>query len=369
MKTAIHFVYGVVACKNFVLPILLSDRCNSNIICLENPADELDSIASSSRLHVEELNFRTSLNPLRNIKNIAELFFILKKYKPNTIVAHMSTCAFLPLFVSFILQTESRIYFCHGAPYLGYFGIKRLILKLYEISLLLMSNKVIAVSPSVANELRLLGVRRSIFNTHPGSSCGLPNTKYAKKLEVDHKIKNIYNKHGLDIIYVGRPHVRKGFYDLLNILKILDRDKFDIRVKIFGFEENEVKGKYRNLNLQNINIQYMGFVNYMRRHYVDADIVILPSHHEGFGYALLEGAAAGCALVSSQIAGPDAVVFPSRNGFLVDAGDIENYSLVISKYYKNRNILCKHMKFSYNLSKRYSEKNIVGQVLNYLNNK
>ena len=51
----------------------------------------------------------------------------------------------------------------------------------------------------------------------------------------------------------------------------------------------------------------------------DADVVALPSYHEGLPKALLEGAASGCALVASDIAGCRPVVLDGVNGRLVES--------------------------------------------------
>lgn len=58
-----------------------------------------------------------------------------------------------------------------------------------------------------------------------------------------------------------------------------------------------------------------------------SDIVALPSYHEGLPKALLEGAASGCALVASDIAGCRPVVADEVNGRLVPPRDVEHLAM------------------------------------------
>ena len=52
-----------------------------------------------------------------------------------------------------------------------------------------------------------------------------------------------------------------------------------------------------------------------------SSITILPSIREGFGYALLEGAASGNALLTFNMIGPDSLVKNNYNGILIPYGE------------------------------------------------
>ena len=60
----------------------------------------------------------------------------------------------------------------------------------------------------------------------------------------------------------------------------------------------------------------LGYVTEMNQYYAACDVVTLPSWHEGIPYSLLEGAAAGRALVASNIPGIDSLIRHNQNGLL-----------------------------------------------------
>ncbi len=49
--------------------------------------------------------------------------------------------------------------------------------------------------------------------------------------------------------------------------------------------------------------------------YLATDVVVVPSEHEGFCYALLEGAARECALICSDILGLTQLLLIKEMGF------------------------------------------------------
>jgi glycosyltransferase involved in cell wall biosynthesis len=54
----------------------------------------------------------------------------------------------------------------------------------------------------------------------------------------------------------------------------------------------------------------------------DVDILVLPSHNEGMPYVVLEGMAAGCAVVAFAVGGIPEVIGSGDLGVLVDPGDV-----------------------------------------------
>ncbi len=68
-------------------------------------------------------------------------------------------------------------------------------------------------------------------------------------------------------------------------------------------------------------IEWVGHVDDMIPYYSEASIVCLPSYREGMPKCLLEGAAAGCAIVTTDTAGCREAILPDVSGFLVPVRD------------------------------------------------
>lgn len=68
-------------------------------------------------------------------------------------------------------------------------------------------------------------------------------------------------------------------------------------------------------------VEYWGWQEYMPGVFVQAQVVCLPSYHEGLPKTLLEAAASGCAIVATDIPGCQEIVRPGATGWLVPARD------------------------------------------------
>ncbi|WP_290708932.1 glycosyltransferase, partial [Flavihumibacter sp. CACIAM 22H1] len=67
-------------------------------------------------------------------------------------------------------------------------------------------------------------------------------------------------------------------------------------------------------------------------YYSDSSIFVIPSRSEGFPNALIEAMAAGLPPVSYNfIGGPEEIIEPGKNGFLVEEGDIKGLAHAINK--------------------------------------
>jgi len=357
----LHFIYGQVGYENFLLPLLKynkNDFESQEVVFCENKFSLTDAAVKRKTLH---FGFNFKLTNLR--VNLVKLFKLLSKQSPSIVVAHMSLCATYPLICCKILKVPHRVYFCHGAPYLGYNGVFRLALIIVEKINISMSTLTICVSPSIEKELKKISKTPHIFSILPGSCAGLSPEKYLSRSDVLEKINR--HKNELKILYVGRPHKRKGIYDLIDAVSRTDILEKRILIEIVGFESNELDIQEEKLPP---NVKFHGFQTDVGTFYHKCDIVILPSWHEGFGYVLLEGAAYGCAMVASNIPGPDAIVVNNVNGRLITPRCSADIARCILAYYNNRDILKEHMVNAYERSLDFSNGVILKQVTELLVN-
>lgn len=70
-------------------------------------------------------------------------------------------------------------------------------------------------------------------------------------------------------------------------------------------------------------VKYHGYQSDMKHFYAMADCVVLPSYHEGMSNVLLEAAASGRPLITSDIPGCREAVEPGVSGYLCPARDAD----------------------------------------------
>lgn len=132
---------------------------------------------------------------------------------------------------------------------------------------------------------------------------------------------------GINFLFVGRIMKEKGideFFEAAQKIKKLYQEKVNFHV--VGFFEDEYKEIITKLTTNKI-IMFHGFQPDPKPFYKNAHCVILPSYHEGMSNVLLEAAATGRALITTDIPGCREAVDNSINGLLcekMNAKSLEN---------------------------------------------
>lgn len=97
----------------------------------------------------------------------------------------------------------------------------------------------------------------------------------------------------------------------------------DFVLDIVGFYEDDYKEQIESLVQEGIAV-FHGFQENPVPYYAAADCIVLPNYHEGMSNVLLEAAAVGRPLITSDIPGCREAVDPSVTGILVKVKDTES---------------------------------------------
>ncbi len=118
------------------------------------------------------------------------------------------------------------------------------------------------------------------------------------------------------LLYLGRIMREKGVDELFWAVRRL-RETYGGRVvlALVGFFEDEYREQVETLVQEGAAVFY-GFQEDPRPFYADADCVVLPSYHEGMSNVLLEAAATGRPVVTSDIPGCREAVEDGTTGYL-----------------------------------------------------
>lgn len=123
---------------------------------------------------------------------------------------------------------------------------------------------------------------------------------------------------GIHFLFLGRIMKEKGVEELFYAAKELkakygDKVKFDF----VGFFEDEYKETVEEL-VENGIVKFHGFQSEPQPFYESTHCTVLPSYHEGMSNVLLEAAATGRALITSNIPGCKEAVDNGISGLLCE---------------------------------------------------
>ena len=124
-------------------------------------------------------------------------------------------------------------------------------------------------------------------------------------------------------LFVGRVMREKGVDELFAAAKRMKQEYGDgVEFHIVGSFEEGYKPLMDELEKAGV-VKYHGYQTDIKRFYAMASCVVLPSYHEGMSNVLLEAAASGRPLITSDISGCREAVEDGNSGYLCPARDAD----------------------------------------------
>ena len=124
-------------------------------------------------------------------------------------------------------------------------------------------------------------------------------------------------------LFVGRIMKEKGVDEFFAAAKTVKAELGEkVAFDVVGFYEDAYKETVDQLVADGV-INFHGFQTDVHPFYEAADCVVLPSYHEGMSNVLLEGAATGRAIITSDIPGCREAVEDGVSGYLCPAKDAD----------------------------------------------
>ena len=261
---------------------------------------------------------RTGLSLREELKTFLFLYKLYKKYKPD-IVYHVSIkVAFWGGLAAKLTVVNNVVNAING---LGVFFsneshyslLQKCFLRVFKFSCnrsnlitILQNNedKQFFVDHKCLNEKQIRVIR--------GSGVNLNTFEFIKPLPKDKII----------IVFTSRITEEKGVIDLIKAANILpDRYKKKVIFKIYGLLETNPKAVNKELLdslCDDVYIQYFGFEANVKKVLAESDIVVLPSYYrEGIPKSLIDAAAIGRPIVTTEWVGCKETVVDGYNGFLI----------------------------------------------------
>ncbi|WP_149846361.1 glycosyltransferase family 4 protein [Paenibacillus sp. 37] len=128
----------------------------------------------------------------------------------------------------------------------------------------------------------------------------------------------------VNALFMGRLGERKGVYDLLQSIQQLKALGVTATFNLAGDGEvEEVKAIVQQYGIED-RVNVLGWINGEQKEKLlrEADLLVLPSYHEGLPMAILEAMNCGLPIISTTVGGIPEVITSGHNGLLIEPGDV-----------------------------------------------
>lgn len=301
---------------------LLEELAKTSEVVISTPfvGHEDDLAAQGFRL-IETAVDRRGINPKTDAKLLAFYFRLLKRERPNLVI----TYSIKPNIYAGLACSALGIPYCANVQGLGTAferkGLAEFVTALYKaafrkVKTVFFENE--ADAAVFCSKHILSAEKQTVLN-----GAGINLERYALQPYPTNDV--------MHFLYLGRLMQEKGMDELFAAARRLRSEGYPFVLDLVGFFEDEYKAQVEQLQADGIAV-FHGFQAEPRPYYAAADCVVLPSYHEGMSNVLLEAAASGRPIITSDIPGCREAVDDGVSGFLCRVRDADSLCAAMRRF-------------------------------------
>lgn len=317
---------------------------------VSSPGKALERIARGFGVRYSAIPMAREIAPVQDLHSLWRLCVLIWRLRPLITNVGTPKAGLLGGIASWLLGVPCRIYTLHGLRLETATGAKRLLLMLTERVACACAHRVVCVSHSLrqrAIELKLVRAEEAVV-LGSGSCGGVDVLRFSPEVQEPARKSNLAQAigipHGAPVVgFVGRFTHDKGIEELIEAYSLLRRTWPSLRLLLVGcFEDGDpVRYRTRQQIETDDHIILTGFVTDVAPYYGLMDVLVLPSHREGFPVVPLEAQACGVPVVTTIATGAIDCVIEGVTGFHVPVGDTEALAARTSRLLQDRELRIK----------------------------
>jgi glycosyltransferase involved in cell wall biosynthesis len=294
------------------------------VLLVSGPGELLDSTAARERVEPIAIPMQREISPFADLVSLVRLWLLIARRKPDLVEFSTPKAGLLGTLAAMLCGIPQRVYMLRGLKCETATGLKRRLLFAAERMAAACAHVVLCNSESLRAQAIALGLapHDKLRLLGEGSSNGVDIKRFTPgpthvrgKLGIPRSAKVIG--------FVGRLTVDKGLPELIEafetILAVEPRAHL-LLVGWFDAAEDALTYELSARILRHPRIHCTGFVSNTAPYYRAMEVLVLPTWREGFPNAVLEAAASGVPVVTTQSTGARDSVVPEVTGLIIPPG-------------------------------------------------
>ena len=294
----------------------ISQQGHEVVISIPTCDDENKRILESYGTRVVFTDFeRRGMNPLKDVRLFLRYRQLIKKEKPDKVIAYTIKCNIYGGFACQLLRIPHYANITGlGSTFQKYNFTRKIVSALYKLSLR-RSKRVFF--ENVGNQETILGdkiLKPEQTYVLPGAGVNL--------IEFS-PIEYPTNDKPLHFLFVGRIMREKGVDEYFEAIRKIKAIFPDTVFDFIGWYEDDYESIVKTMQNDGL-LCFHGFQSDVKPFIANAHCVVLPSWHEGMSNTLLESAAMCRPLITTNIHGCKEAVIDGLNGFLTEVKNADS---------------------------------------------
>jgi len=301
---------------------------------------ELDKIHAEEKVRIFKVDMEREVSIFKDLVSLGGVLKVLSFYKPDIVNTGTPKAGLLYLMGAWLKRVPIRIYHVRGLRHESLSGFSEKLQIIIERLCGFLATHIVCETKSL-EELALEQALYPVSKCHvlgPGSS-GVELENYNPKHYSNESRQKFRGELGIPqdavvIGFLGRVVPRKGIAELIDAWTTLREKHPDAYLLIAGPLESaqpvssEVLGVIRD----DPRVIFTGRVNNAAKYYSVMDVFTLPAHWEGFGNVLVEAAAMGLPVVTTDGTGTRDAAKDNFNAKVIPVKDSKALQNALSLY-------------------------------------
>lgn len=271
------------------------------------------------------------ITPWQDARCLWQLIRLMRQEKPDIVHSHTPKAGLLGMLAAKIAGVPVRIHTVAGMPLMTSTGMKRSILEMTEKLTYWAANHVWPNSKSLLNFIteQKFCPPKKLSMIASGSSNGIDLDRYNPAAIKKDRLEAIKTDLAYDtsltyLLFVGRIVADKGIPEFIEAFQQISPEYPALRLILLGDFEAELDALPAHIMdaiKKNPHIRHISWSPFVEYYMSLADILVHPSHREGFPNVLLQAGALKCPIVCSAIVGNVDIVENNNTGLMFQVKD------------------------------------------------
>ena len=315
------------------------------VVC--GPGPQLEEMRATESIPVFTVGMEREISPWKDLVALVRASQLVRRLRPMISNSGTPKAGLLVGLAAWFNRVPCRIYTLRGLRVETATGPKRWLLLLTERIACACAHRVICVSLSLRQRAVELGVvpPEKTIVLASGSSNGVDPSRFSSTPERLADAAEVRRRLGIDpyrpvIGYVGRLTSDKGIPELIAAFRLVRQSFPNVALLLVGSYEpgDAVPPETRAAIESDCGVTRIDFTSDIATYYFVMDMLVLPTHREGFPNVVLEAQAASRPVVATRATGASDSVCDGVTGLLVPVGDTVALADGMMKLLSNREL-------------------------------
>ncbi|NDV60217.1 glycosyltransferase family 4 protein [Bacteroides sp. 519] len=282
------------------------------VVGIASPCKETHrKISEREGIRTVEVEIKRNISLLRDLCTLIKLYKVFKKESPDIVHSLTPKAGLLCMLASWAAHVPVRVHTFTGLIFPWRKGYMRKLLKITDRLTCMAATTIIPEGEGVKKDLLNNNITNKTLKVLANGNINGVNLDYFKP------VLKISPSTVTRFIFIGRIVRDKGIEDLKLAFERMENAEL-IFVGTFEQDLNPLSNNCYRWVRHGKRVTYVGFKDDIRPYLADADVLVFPSHREGFPNTPLQAGAMGLPTIATNICGCNEIIVDKVTGLLIE---------------------------------------------------